>query len=252
MRWVLLKGTFSMQELRDQALQMIDDSEKLLRDFIGEVGEEERHQVGTPEKWSFKDNVSHLTFWMETAIRRIEDIQHHQPVTFYPDFQKRNEEAFEARRHLSWEQVTADLDYAFSKLRALVSQLSDEQLTVPLNPDNPGAGNLWSTITGNGFQHFVEHIAAYYAEHGDLTRSTALQERILSTVGNLGTPRDQGVTRYNVACHFAKNGIKQRALELLPRAFELAPDLVEWSQKDSDLDSLRDEDAYKALLTTPA
>ena len=57
-----------------------------------------------------------------------------------------------------------------------------------------------------------------------------------------------GTYAYNLACFYALGGEKEQALKRLRQAFELRPDLIEWSKQDSDLDSLRDDPGYVALL----
>lgn len=56
-----------------------------------------------------------------------------------------------------------------------------------------------------------------------------------------------GLQRYNQACYYALAGHQPRAIELLSQAFPLNPSLLEWSEKDSDLDSLRAALEFQAL-----
>jgi len=51
---------------------------------------------------------------------------------------------------------------------------------------------------------------------------------------------------YNAACFFARVGERDRALALLPRAFELEPKSREWARTDSDLDPLRGDPSFPA------
>lgn len=60
-------------------------------------------------------------------------------------------------------------------------------------------------------------------------------------------PDDTGV-RYNVACLYALEGEKERALETLQRAIEVGFANVDWIKNDPDLDSLRDDPRFQALL----
>jgi hypothetical protein len=58
----------------------------------------------------------------------------------------------------------------------------------------------------------------------------------------------QGTVQYNLACHYSLTGQKSKALETLSEALVLAPELVEWSKQDTDLDGLRGEAEYQELL----
>jgi adenylate cyclase len=53
---------------------------------------------------------------------------------------------------------------------------------------------------------------------------------------------------YNAACTVAQLGEQQRALDLLERAIDLGYGDRVWIEKDSDLDPIRDDPRFKALL----
>ena len=58
--------------------------------------------------------------------------------------------------------------------------------------------------------------------------------------------------RYNLACVYALSGLKDQAIQAVKESFPLNPYLVEWSKKDSDLDSIRQEPAFLALYPDQA
>ncbi|MCJ7825220.1 MAG: hypothetical protein MUP44_09995, partial [Anaerolineales bacterium] len=58
----------------------------------------------------------------------------------------------------------------------------------------------------------------------------------------------QGSTWYNLACFYALHDKPQKALALLKTAMKRAPNLIEWSMQDVDLDSLRELPEFKAML----
>ncbi len=60
-------------------------------------------------------------------------------------------------------------------------------------------------------------------------------------------PEDAGV-RYNVACLFAVAGQGDRALELLEQAVAAGFGNREWLERDPDLESIRDDPRFEALL----
>jgi hypothetical protein len=55
--------------------------------------------------------------------------------------------------------------------------------------------------------------------------------------------------RYNLACHYALSGQKERAISGLREALTLNPDLTEWSKQDPDFVPLRQEAGYQALYS---
>jgi TolB-like protein/Flp pilus assembly protein TadD len=60
-------------------------------------------------------------------------------------------------------------------------------------------------------------------------------------------PDDPGI-RYNVACLFALEGQKEKAISCLEEAFQAGFANKEWVEKDPDLDSLRDDPRFQTML----
>ncbi len=96
-----------------------------------------------------------------------------------------------------------------------------------LNPDDTRALNLG---------------AGAAAELGQRERGTELARRALAI-----DPEDSGML-YNMACFFAVQGEPEEALSCLEKAVQLGFGLREWIEHDSDLESLRTEPRYQALL----
>jgi len=106
------------------------------------------------------------------------------------------------------------------------------------------SGGLIGGIFGNGSSHGMIHFGwLVEANIGvDPARVAAFvddQERALSVEAIPDS--DRGVGLYNLACAHAVAGRLDRARPLLPIAFRLRPDLVEFAQEDPDLIALRDE-----------
>jgi adenylate cyclase len=65
----------------------------------------------------------------------------------------------------------------------------------------------------------------------------------------LGQDQDEPVVLYNVACFYALQGDLDRSLELLTRAVDQGWGDREWLETDSDLNILREDKRFKALLS---
>ncbi len=77
---------------------------------------------------------------------------------------------------------------------------------------------------------------------GELDKGLELAERAL------GQDEKEPVVLYNVACFYAMKGDPDRSIELLERAVENGWGDRAWLETDSDLDSLRDDERFKAIL----
>jgi tetratricopeptide (TPR) repeat protein len=112
---------------------------------------------------------------------------------------------------------------------------------------------LWRLIAGNSHTHPITHLAQYYAEHGRVAYANQIQAEAADLLAQLDdSPAWQGILSYNLACHYALVGEKEKAIAGLRRALGLNPELIEWSKQDSDLASLRQEAAYQALYASLA
>jgi quercetin dioxygenase-like cupin family protein len=81
---------------------------------------------------------------------------------------------------------------------------------------------------------------------GPLLRSDPDRAREILADGVLHHP-DSASLHYNLACLEALAGNREQALASLRRAFELRPELSEWTRADDDLASLRDDPEFQAL-----
>jgi adenylate cyclase len=61
---------------------------------------------------------------------------------------------------------------------------------------------------------------------------------------------DDFLVLYNVACVYARLGEREKAMALLERAMPRARRYLTWLRNDSDLDPLREEPRFKALITS--
>jgi len=77
---------------------------------------------------------------------------------------------------------------------------------------------------------------------GELDKGLELAERAL------GQDEKEPVVLYNVACFYAMKGDPDRSNELLERAVENGWGDRAWLETDSDLDSLRDNVRFRAIL----
>ena len=57
----------------------------------------------------------------------------------------------------------------------------------------------------------------------------------------------QGRNLYNKACSYALAERKSEAIQMVREALKLAPNLVEWSKQDTDLENLRDDPEFEEI-----
>ena len=80
------------------------------------------------------------------------------------------------------------------------------------------------------------------AELGERERSLEWAAQVLES----GT--DDALVLYNIACFYSVAGKTDEALEALERSYAAGLADPEWMEQDSDLDNIREEVRYKALV----
>lgn len=216
------------------------------RELVARLSDEEREALGTPERWSPKDVVAHITFWKRCSTLRLLALKRGELLPDFADYQRLNEETFARELLRPWTELLADTERVFADLVAATEGFTEDELTTA-QPALEGR-RLWQAIAGNGYEHPMVHLAQLYIEQGRVDWALELQERhALGLLSLDDSPEQQGAVHYNHACILALAGQTERALTLLRQALALRPDLVEWSQQDSDLASLRTLPEYQAV-----
>ena len=213
--------------------------------FLQELNATERAAIGTPEHWSAKDHVAHMTFWRQRlALKLVAVLQHETPPNF-ENFEQFNSQVFEEQRERPWSNVLSESEQAYAALARHVQQLTEEDLTAFNRFDwLPDGEPLYTAFMGYCYEHAQQHFAQYYLDRHDLPRATHIYESWANRVVQSEAPEDlKGIVLYNLACFYATHAQLEKASAALQQALTPAPRLKEWSLTDPDLAALRDQSA---------
>jgi tetratricopeptide (TPR) repeat protein len=212
----------------------------------------EKAAKGTSEDWSLKDLAAHVSAWKDRDASRLDSASQGQVPLEPTDFDTANAEIFKAHWNRSWAEVMDLEALAFEHLVTSVEALSEAELLDAGSYEWTQGRTLAWIAAFTGYYHPQDHISDHLAKRGELDAAEAMQIRIVEAMGSFdSSPRSHGTNLYNLACFYALNGMPELALENLSRAFTLRPELVDWSKRDSDLDSLRGLPAYQVLSQAP-
>lgn len=222
--------------------------EEILR-LANDLSEEERSTSGTLENWAVRDILAHLgESIMRTAERTAAGLKGENPPV-QGDTQTVNDTTFETYRERPWEDITGLLEQANNKMLSQLQVLSERDLNDPKRFPWLQGRPLWRNIVGTAYLHPVSHLSAVYIERGEQDYANRLRVQEMELVAALDdSPYWQGIVHYNMACHYALMGERQKALDELAPALQMNPRLIEWSQQDTDLVSLHEDAEFKALL----
>jgi len=144
-------------------ISQIEREWSALMEVAEQLSPEKMH---TPDEggWSPKDNLAHLTEWMNILVDYYLD---HRPahevigvdpeVTKNWDFELMNDVMFKRDRHQPLEQVLAELKSSYAKVLARLESMTFEELMKPRDANDAQKGLIIESVIGNTSEHFEEH-----------------------------------------------------------------------------------------------
>ena len=241
--------TTNVSDIKTKLIAVIERGEADQAALVALLSDAEKATIGEPDHWAVKDQIAHLNFWRDRTFRRLVAVWDgtEQPGPS-PDFQPENERNFAAQQHKPWSEIIAESDRLFRETKQVIPQLTDAQLTEPIQLGTVEIG-LSERIVSDFLQHPSEHLTQLYRERGDTARAEQQDRATVESIGELFGKNSTmyGYAIYNLGCFYALNGETDRAIAAVGEALPLIPSLVEWSKQDTDLDSLRDIPAFQAL-----
>jgi hypothetical protein len=229
------------ERVRNDLVTMLTTTRAAERQLFARFDRAVRDRPPAAGEWSPKDVQAHLSGWKARQVKRYEAARNGQGPGS-PDAREIDEinaEMHEARAEWPWEDVAAEADQVSDQLVAEV-QAADPAVFV-------GSDSLVGSTFANGASHALEHLPKLAHQVGDESTVDGLAAELARLASSGSIPeRDAATLVYNLACFEALAGRLDVARDLLPGAFRLRPDLLEWGLEDSDLAALHDELAAMA------
>jgi hypothetical protein len=209
--------------------------------FFQQLPAAELSATGTPEVWSAKDHVAHLTFWRRRLTLRLQAILHHEPQPDLPSYEDLNPLVFQSHRLQPWPVILSKSDQAYGDLMGWAALLGDDDLTAWGRFEWVGHGMpLYTAFMGSCYEHAQNHLAQYLLERQQAVRAREIHEQWAGSVMEASVPEAlKGYMLYNLACFYATHGQVGKARPTLQQALTLYPELREVAATDPDLVDLR-------------
>ncbi len=215
--------------------------------YVAGLSTAEREMTGTPEHWSAKDLVAHLTGWKARRLLQLDAVLRGAPAPEF-DLDETNARAWDEQRHRSWEDILAEEARIAPALVGRIEGMSASDLAAmdryPL-PLQPAALQL----VRPGYTHIIGHLAEHYIERGAMERALSLRQAAAAALDAFPEfPDMASAAHYKLACCYALTGQPEQALTELRRALALNPALAAEAHQDAELASLRATPEYQALV----
>lgn len=216
--------------------------------LVESLPDHERAATGTPDRWSVKDMIVHITVWSQWQMDELDTVARGEPLPVYGPDDDENARIFAAHQDWSWDAVRRLMDDTQARRMAYVRAADEATLSDPArSPWNDGKP-AWHRFIGNFVTHALLHLASYYTERGQTERAIRLVDQLTDRLIALD---DDAIWRsmalYNQACLYALAGRPEDAVKRLGESLRLNVGLVDWSRQDPDLASLRERADYQAL-----
>ncbi|HUS84688.1 MAG TPA: DinB family protein, partial [Anaerolineales bacterium] len=142
------------------------------------LSDEERNAAGEIDQWAPKDHLAHATFWTERLVTQLQAAIGGEPPQKIEDFQKTNEEVYEANKDRIWADVLAWATEVSRRFQKALDDASEGMLEDSVVPEGTGGRPLWQNVAFTGVYHPMHHIADVFLERGDFEGAESLQERV--------------------------------------------------------------------------
>jgi hypothetical protein len=152
-------------ENKNELISVIRREWGLLMDVVARLDEK---QMTTPDSggWSPRDNLAHLSEWMNSLMGYHLDKRPPHEVMRIPqgaakgwEMEIINPILFERNRDRSTEDVLSELRRVYDALLAKLDAMSFEELMAPRHADDPEKRPLLLWVIGDTSDHFAEHRA---------------------------------------------------------------------------------------------
>ncbi len=234
--------------VKAQLIQLLEEACLETSRLVESLDDAHKQAQGKIDHWAVKDILVHIGYWNEIDAEKLAAFRQGEKVEDSDEALAVNDRVFEECKDCTFEEAFERVAAAYGSLTAEIELLSEEDLH---NTDKYAwtrGRPLSAYIFGGAYSHVLVHLAQFQVEMGRMDEGRRLFERLAETMVALDdSPRSRGAAAYNLACFYALAGQSEKAIELLGTALPLSPSLVEWSKEDTDLVSLHDLPAYKAL-----
>jgi hypothetical protein len=235
------------EELKNEMLVLFNRIDQELEDFVSGLAPDEKAERGSIKKWSAKDTLAHLAFWGAHFNQQVENALAGEKVPNAGDYYDLvNNGVLYDHLDQPFEDAFREEVEVYQRSLQILEEIPADDL---LDPDKYAfldGRSLLDRALGTEGWHITHHISDYYAKHGQIDRAIQIQETYSEALQKFPSWRANAV--YNQACFYALNGMKDQAIEKLSFAFEQRTDLIEWSEQDPDLASIREDPEYLAIV----
>lgn len=232
---------------KDQLIAIIESALAEFRNLHTLFSPEALESRGTLKTWAMRDDVIHCAYYIQQFADRLAWPRDHAKVDG-SDYLKVNDNVWQAHQNEDWRESLDMLERACQAVIQALQPFSEAEL-------NDGKTFTWMDgqsvalyVPGLIYVHGMMHIQYAFMREGMTDVAIESADKAYQMVEKLDSSETgRGRNLYNKACSYALAGRSSQAIAMVKEAVKLAPNLLEWSKGDSDLDSLHEDPDFKAI-----
>jgi hypothetical protein len=165
------------------ALSVIDASSFEFDTLMARIPPSQRAVVGELKKWSPKDQVAHLIYWIDLFAANLRACRGGFGVVSTADYLAMNDAAWPERKDWAWPDVETNLVRMFSDVRAQVQELNSEDLTdarrYSVETAETGPKPILQSLVYELIEHPIHHFVRIYRVFEDRVGVDSLLARAI-------------------------------------------------------------------------
>jgi Protein of unknown function (DUF1706) len=186
-------------DLQQWALMLIGASENEFNTLIASLNPDQRSAIGDLHKWSPKDEIAHLSYWLEVFLGNIQRCQNGQELIDTRDYLTLNDQAWEVRKDWTWNDVERVLERTLKGIEVQIKNLSSQDLTDPqrlsLEPDQKVPRPLLKSLIYELIDHPLHHFLGMHRKLQNEHLVAPMLERLLEVMEQPGVSKWSITTR---------------------------------------------------------
>jgi hypothetical protein len=185
-------------DLAAWALGLIEGMGEEVKLLAHSVPLELREQPGERERWSTKDELAHLAYWLEVFLDNLAALRDSQPLTDVRDYLTLNDQAWEERKGWTWAEACGALERGLDRLELGIHYFPSVAWTDVKRFSLERGRPLIRSLSYEVVDHPLHHLVGLYNKLGQSENAVAMLSRMLERVAQRGMSRWSAPTRRKV------------------------------------------------------
>jgi Protein of unknown function (DUF1706) len=179
------------KDIQQWALMLIGASGNEFKTLIASLNPDQRGAIGQLHKWSPKDEIAHLSYWLEVFLDNIQARQNGQELIDTHDYLTLNDQAWEVRKDWTWNDVELGLERTLKGIEVQIKSLSNEDLTdaerLSLESDQKVTRPLLKSLIYELIDHPLHHFLGMYQKLHNKHQIASMLERLIQAQDEFGS-----------------------------------------------------------------